>query len=93
LLLATAQLLRGKEGMERAQLPFFAGFGFLSYSFTRAALFAFNKSVPAWSSVWEEATELMAVTSIALLLWLFRRQLWGPGHGTPGQETPGQGTD
>ncbi len=68
-------LLGGKAALERAQLPFFAGFGVLSYSLLRFFLFAAYERMPAWANWWEEVTETIAIVGVGVLLWVFRRQL------------------
>jgi len=76
LLWTTIQLARGdRVALERAQRPFFYGFGFVSYSLMRYLLFFAYLARPTWSNWWEELTELIAVGAVAVLLWVFRRQL------------------
>jgi hypothetical protein len=70
------RLVHGRiEAIERAQGPFFAGFGIMSYSIMRFILLAAYMQMPSWADFWEEATEFIAIAGVALILWLFRKQL------------------
>lgn len=75
LLVTFLVLLRGKDHMERAKLPFFAAMGLLTFSAMRYFLLQSYQEAPCWSDVWEETTELLSVTGLGLALYLFRRQL------------------
>jgi rhodanese-related sulfurtransferase len=77
LLITTGLLARGdRAALQRAQAPFFAGFGFMSYSLMRFVFFTcFRRDQPTWIDFWEEATEFMTVGVVCLVLWVFRRQL------------------
>ncbi|MBF0397486.1 MAG: hypothetical protein HQK78_11980 [Desulfobacterales bacterium] len=53
---------------------FFVGFGFMSFSLFRFFLtYSFINS-PVWSNFWEEITELILITSLAILLWTFKNK-------------------
>lgn len=77
-------LLRGKEHMERAKLPFFVAVGLMTFSAMRYMLMQSYHEAPCWSDFWEETTELLSVLGLGLALWVFRRQLGLP---SPARET------
>jgi hypothetical protein len=65
-------LRKGSAGIERAKLPFFAGFGFLAYALLRFLLHhAFGEAV-FWANAWEELTELATIVLLVFALWAFR---------------------
>jgi len=65
----------GLSGIQRAQLPFFAGLGFMLYSLFRFFLLTGYRGLPQWINFWEELTELITVIGMGVFLILFRRQL------------------
>ena len=75
MLLTVFRLRGGPASIQRAQLPFFGGFGLLSYALFRFLLHNTFQGPLFWSDFWEEVTELLAVLTIALFLWFFRVQL------------------
>ena len=75
LLLSLWRLRRGFPGIERAQLPFFAAFGLLSFSLFRLVLLEATRRAPVWSDFWEELTELLTIAGVGLVLWLYRGPL------------------
>ena len=75
LLVASLLLARGEARANRAHLPFFIGFGFMSFSVARFALFNTYRSVPFFADTWEEVTELMTIVLLGTLLLVFRSQL------------------
>jgi len=84
----TWRLCGDKTSIERAQGPFFWGFGFASFALMRYFMFTAYRAMPPWADWWEEATEFIAVGGTAVLLWVFRRQLGLVQGGEPGVETP-----
>ena len=75
LLVTFALLWRGRRAMAAAQAPFFVGLGFLVFALFRFFLLESYRSLPLWSDVWEETTELAAIAAVGLLLVVFRSQL------------------
>lgn len=74
--LVTAVMLSGgKRSLHRTELPFFIGMGFLSFALLRFFLSHSFPAMQGWTDVWEEATELFTICSLAVVLWLFRHQL------------------
>jgi hypothetical protein len=65
----------GRRWVHRATLPFFAGFGLLTFPFLRFVLLEAYRGMPMWADFWEEATEFIAIAGLAVFLWVFRRQL------------------
>ena len=74
---------RGREGLRKAELPMFAGVGFLCFSLTRFFLREVYAEHPPWADAWEEITELMIVGIVAVLLFSFRRPLGLSGKSEP----------
>ncbi len=73
LFLMAALRLRGRRAdLERAQPVLFVGLGFLSFSMVRFLLVAAYEHSPGWDWWWEEATELLTVGVMALVLYQFR---------------------
>ncbi len=58
-----------------AKLLFAAGLGALGFSFFRMLLIGVYQNDLMWATFWEEVTELMFVTAVIIILWLFR-QTW-----------------
>lgn len=71
-LLAALRLRGRREDLERAQPLLFVGLGFMSFSMVRFLLVAAFEHAPGWDWWWEEATELLTVGAMALLLYQFR---------------------
>jgi hypothetical protein len=65
----------GRGWVRRATLPFFAGFGLLTFPLLRFVLLEAYRGMPVWADFWEEATEFVATVGLAVFLWVFRRQL------------------
>jgi len=59
-----------------------AGTGALGFSFLRLMVFHFYSSNLIWFEFWEEATELMFIGGLAIVLWMFRERLEKPGTET-----------
>jgi hypothetical protein len=80
LFLGLLPFLRGGPGSVRRLEPvFFAAIGFTLYPVLRHLLAnAFRESL-YWSDFWEELTELLAMATLAVFLFRFRRQLELPG--------------
>jgi rhodanese-related sulfurtransferase len=77
-LVALGVLLR----YERYPVPwsktlFAAGMGALGFSYFRFGLLAAFHDGPVWFSAWEEITELLYIGTVAGMLWVFRRGLFG----------------
>ncbi len=68
-------LLSGQRRLRASLPPFFAAFGFASFSLFRFILEAPFLGNPAWSNWWEESIELVVVIAITVFLWCFRAQL------------------
>lgn len=68
-------LWKGKGGLSKAQLPFFAAVGFASYSFFRFGLLLTFKENQAWADWWEEATEFIMIAAVLFFLEIFKTQL------------------
>jgi len=58
---------------------FAAGAGALGFSFFRLVLLHVYRDHLAWFGIWEEVTELLFITSAALVLWIFRKGVFGGG--------------
>lgn len=65
---------KGKAGISKAQLPFFAAVGFAGYSFFRFGLLLTFKENQAWADWWEEATELILIAAVLFFLEIFKTQ-------------------
>lgn len=77
--LASLVLLRGgPTRAQRAVGPFFVGLGFLSFAYFRLFLLAAFRETPVFFDFWEEATELLAIVGVGLLLLFFRGPLLRP---------------
>ncbi len=82
---ALALVASGERGVRRAPPWFFAGFGALVFVLLRFALQSAYRTMPVWSDFWEEATEMVAVAGVAVVLWV----VWKP-LGLPGAEPAAQ---
>ncbi|MFC1853370.1 rhodanese-like domain-containing protein [candidate division CSSED10-310 bacterium] len=78
MLLTLLPLSRGLKSIEKAQIPFFLGLGFMLYSLFRFFLLTGFRDLPHWVNFWEEFTELLTIIGLLLLLYVFRRQLGLP---------------
>ncbi|HET8542801.1 MAG TPA: rhodanese-like domain-containing protein [Anaeromyxobacter sp.] len=79
-------LLRGGPGsLRRAEPVFYAALGFTLYPALRHLLVNAYRERLHWSDFWEELTELLAMVTLGLLLWIFRGQL---GLARRGAEAP-----
>jgi len=74
-LVAFIMLLRGRTSVGRTKLPFFLGVGFATFSLFRFFLYGGYRLNSGWTLIWEETTELIAISGVAIVLWTFRRQL------------------
>jgi len=61
-----------------SKMLFAAGMGALGFSYFRFGLLAAFHDHPVWFSAWEEITELLYIGTVAGMLWVFRRGLFGP---------------
>ena len=74
-MIAFLYLRRGRDGLKKAQLPFFLALGFTSYSFFRfGLLLTFNEN-QGWADWWEESTEFIMIAMVLLFLAVFKDQL------------------
>lgn len=62
-----------------------AGLGSLGFAVFRLGLHFLYEQQVLWFSFWEEATELLFVTLVAVVLWVFRQRLLGAGWSLSGQ--------
>ncbi|MBI5651843.1 MAG: rhodanese-like domain-containing protein [Chloroflexi bacterium] len=58
-----------------SKIFFAAGMGHLVFGFLRLMLSAFYRDNHVWFEFWEEATELILIAGIAIVLWIFRAGL------------------
>jgi hypothetical protein len=59
-----------------AKVLFAGGAGFLGFSFFRLFLFAPYADNVVWQFFWEEATEIIFIAGLVIILWLFRKGLF-----------------
>jgi rhodanese-related sulfurtransferase len=79
LLLGTSWLIllfKKNEAVAAAKMWCAAGLGFLSFSIFRLLLYAPFRDKLLWFEFWEEATELLSIAAVAVVLWAFRKGLW-----------------
>jgi rhodanese-related sulfurtransferase len=69
---ALVNLKGGPKSLTKVQLPFFAGFGLMSFSLFRFFLLEAYRQLPIWSDFWEETTELISILGLGLLLIFYR---------------------
>ena len=69
-------VLKRDEPVASAKVWFSAGLGFLSFSIFRLLVYAPFREELVWFEFWEEATELLGVAAVAVVLWVFRKGLW-----------------
>lgn len=70
-----ALLWGGRKSIQRAQVPFFVGLGFMLFSLFRFFLMTGYDNLPHWANFWEETTELIMMVGLGIFLLIFRRQL------------------
>lgn len=76
LMISSLVLLRGgRKSIQTAQVPFFAGLGFMLYSLFRFFLLYSYDCLPHWANFWEEITELIMTIGLGIFFIIFRRQL------------------
>ena len=67
-------LSRSNRGLFKVLLAM--GIGPLAFSFLRTVFFGIYHDNLLWPNFWEELTELMYVSGVGFILWLFRRGLF-----------------
>ncbi len=55
---------------------FAAGMGPLAFAFLRLVFVGVFQDNLVWFSFWEELTELIYITGVGFILWIFRRGLF-----------------
>lgn len=75
LLLAWFWLRRDRRWLNAGHWALFFGLGLLSFACMRGLLDATFTNQPYWADIWEEATELAGISTIAVFLWVFRASL------------------
>ena len=66
-----------EDGVLLSKVFFSGATGFIGFSFFRLILLSFYKENMLWFVFWEEATELLLIIFIAVILWIFREGLLG----------------
>ena len=72
-----------KDGMLMSKIYFSAGTGFIIFSFFRLILLSFYMENMLWFVFWEEATEMLLIVFIAVILWIFQEGLLGGNSPKP----------
>jgi rhodanese-related sulfurtransferase len=72
-----ALVLKKTDPVRLSKVLFACGMGALGFSLLRLFTFAPYRNDLVWFIFWEEATELMFVVGVGILLWIFRRGLFG----------------
>lgn len=75
LLASLALVFAGRAHRLTAEIFLAAGLGHLVFSFLRLMLFQFYRDNLVWFAFWEETTELVLITAIVGVLWIFRHAL------------------
>jgi hypothetical protein len=84
--LPNLSFLLGKEKKSLHPVPFIsrmlfsAGLGAWGFSMFRLLFGVVYQNNLVWSTFWEELTELIFVVSVAIILWLFRHNLFQKNH-------------
>ncbi len=65
----------GRGGFGLIKILVAGGIGALGFSFLRLMVFHFYSDNLVWFEFWEEATELMFIGGLAIVLWMFRGRL------------------
>ena len=78
LYLAAVPLLGGRQGSRftYGRMGFSAATGLLGFAFFRLVLLSIYRDNLAWFVIWEEASELMFIGTVAAVLFLFRVRLF-----------------
>lgn len=69
-------VFKKKNALALGEILFAAGVGPLGFSLLRLIFVGVNSDNLVWADFWEELTELMYVSGVALVLWTFRRGLF-----------------
>jgi len=78
---------RKRQALAWSRVLFSAGLGLLLFSYLRLLLFSPFRDDLVWFDLWEEATELLGVASVAIFLWIFKRGLFA-GAAAPARTVP-----
>ena len=70
-------LLKKRDAVQWSKVLFAAGMGPFAFGVLRLVLFAAWRDNLLWFAGWEEITEFMYVAGVAIVLWIFRRGLFG----------------
>jgi len=68
--------LRKADPLPLAKILFASGLGFFGFSMFRLVLFQVYRDNLTWFVFWEEATELLFIVGLAVVLWIFRGRLF-----------------
>lgn len=71
-------LFKRADPVGPAKIAFAAGMGPLGFSMLRAFLGGCYADDLLWFNFWEETTELLFIAGVCIILWIFRRGLFGP---------------
>lgn len=69
-------LFRQRRPSALAKILFAGGAGYLGFSLFRLFLYAPYRDIAPWWFFWEEATELVFIAGVVVVLWLFREGLF-----------------
>jgi hypothetical protein len=75
---ALFRLQGGIDGIRKAEASFFAGLGLMSFALFRFFLTLGFGRAWTWANFWEELTEMIATATVAIFLFIFRKQLGLP---------------
>lgn len=68
-------LVKKEDPVNQAKVFFSGGIGYMSFGILRFFLHASYRDDLLWSAFWEEATELVFVAALGIILWIFRHKL------------------
>ena len=72
-----ALLIGRASGVHWAKILFACGMGAMGFSMLRLFTFAAWRNNLVWFIFWEEATELLFIVGVGVILWVFRAGLFG----------------
>ncbi|MCX5670009.1 MAG: rhodanese-like domain-containing protein [Planctomycetota bacterium] len=81
-------LLKKHEPVAWSKLFFAAAMGPLGFSLMRLFIYAPYHTNQVWFAFWEEITELLFVSGVAVVLWLFRKGLFADHAGEIASSQP-----
>jgi hypothetical protein len=93
LLLGAAVLvlsLRRRDAVALAKPLFAAGMGPLGFALLRFVIFRTHLNDLVWFQLWEEVTELLFVTGVLCVVWVFRSRLFATASVTPAGAASGR---